>query len=48
MSRLYFSPTRPMFELYDLQADPNEFENLVGRPEVKGIEDELRTAMMDG
>jgi len=47
MSRLYFSPTRPMFELYDLQADPNEFENLVGRPEVKAIEDELRTAMME-
>jgi N-sulfoglucosamine sulfohydrolase len=29
-SRLYFSPKRPMFELYDLKEDPNEFTNLYG------------------
>ena len=26
LSQLYFSPTRPMFELYDLEADPRRVE----------------------
>ncbi|HRU04720.1 MAG TPA: sulfatase [Candidatus Brocadiia bacterium] len=28
---------RPRFELYDLQADPNEINNLAGRPECAGL-----------
>jgi len=45
MSRLYFSPTRPMFELYDLTADPNEFNNLAGKPEAATVETELKAKL---
>lgn len=45
LSRLYFSPTRPMFELYDLANDPFELENLAGRPGTKDIEKELKQAL---
>ena len=47
LSRMYFSPTRPMFELYDLQADPHEFHNLVGRPAVAAVERQLRAALQE-
>jgi arylsulfatase A-like enzyme len=47
MSRIYFSPTRPMFELYDLVNDPREFNNLIGKPEVAGIQQELKTALQE-
>jgi arylsulfatase A-like enzyme len=47
MSRLYFSPTRPMFELYDLEKDPSEFENLAGKKEFAAIEKELKGAMQE-
>ena len=30
LAKLYFSPTRPMFEVYDLEADPAELHNLAG------------------
>jgi N-sulfoglucosamine sulfohydrolase len=30
LAALYFAPTRPMFELYDLENDPNELKNLAG------------------
>ena len=33
LDRLYFAPTRPMFELFDLEADPAELTNLAGRRE---------------
>ncbi|MCX8037349.1 MAG: sulfatase [Candidatus Sumerlaeia bacterium] len=46
-SRLYFSPTRPMFELYDLRNDPFEMNNLAGRPEVREIEARLRNALIE-
>lgn len=45
LSRLYFSPTRPMFELYDLQNDPGELHNLAGKPEEAGTEQQLRAAL---
>jgi len=32
---------RPMAELYDLAADPNEFHNLAGRPEMETVERDL-------
>lgn len=47
LSRVYFSPTRPMLELYDLQNDPREFENLIGRPETREIERELKQALAE-
>jgi arylsulfatase A-like enzyme len=47
MSRLYFAPTRPMFELYDLEADPHELNNLAGKPETAAIERELKAALQE-
>ncbi len=40
----YFTP-RPVYELYDLQEDPSELENLSGRPELGAVESELRDAL---
>lgn len=40
--RLYFQNPRPIFQLYDLEADPFEMTNLAGRPEYAAIELELR------
>lgn len=34
-------------ELYDLDADPDELENLAGRPELAGVEAGLREALRD-
>jgi arylsulfatase A-like enzyme len=45
--KLYFSPTRPIFELYDLQHDPNEFTNLAGKPEAAAVERELKAALQE-
>ncbi len=47
MSRLYFSPTRPMFELFDLEADPNEFKNLIDSPEHAAVARELKAALQE-
>ena len=47
MSRLYFSPTRPMFELFDLGKDPFELVDLIGKPEAVAVEKELKAALQD-
>jgi arylsulfatase A-like enzyme len=47
IEKLYFAPTRPMFELYDLVKDPNEFNNLAGTPEAAPVETELKAAMQE-
>ena len=44
-SRLYFSPTRPMFELYDLASDPAELNNLAGKSAAAAVERELKGAL---
>ncbi len=44
---LYFSGSRPMFELYDLQEDPAELVNLIGNPEYVAIEKELRNTLAE-
>jgi arylsulfatase A-like enzyme len=47
LSRMYFSPTRPMFEVYDLVADPSEFHNLAGKNEAAGIESQLKAVLQE-
>ncbi|MGV3721902.1 MAG: sulfatase [Actinomycetota bacterium] len=47
LARLYFSPTRPMFELYDLKNDPSELSNLAGKPEAAAVEKQLKAALQE-
>ncbi len=47
MDRLYFSPTRPMFELFDLEADPAELKNLAGQAETAAVERALKAALQE-
>lgn len=42
---LYFSPERPMFDLYDLAEDPHELNNLAGNPDFAEIEEALKEAL---
>ncbi len=43
----YFTTPRPVYELYDLEADPSELRNLSGQPAVAGVERELRLALAE-
>ncbi|MEM9157950.1 MAG: sulfatase [Verrucomicrobiota bacterium] len=43
--RLYFRVPRPIFELYDLERDPFQLENLAGSRELRSVEEELRVAL---
>jgi arylsulfatase A-like enzyme len=43
----YFTTPRPVYELYDLEADPSELNNLAGKPELAAIERELRVALAE-
>lgn len=47
LAKLYFAPTRPMFELYDLSADPHELKNLTGTKEAAAVERELKAVMQE-
>lgn len=46
LSKAYFGP-RPVIELYDLQADPSELNNLAGKPEHAAVEQELKEALQE-
>jgi len=39
LDRLYFAPTRPMFELYDLQNDPYELQSIHADADPALVED---------
>lgn len=43
----YFTAPRPVYELYDLDADPSELKNLSGDPALRKVEVELRTALAE-
>jgi arylsulfatase A-like enzyme len=47
VSATYFTSPRPVYELYDLEQDPSELENLSGRAELSGVEGELRAALAE-
>ena len=44
-SRLLFQNPRPIVELYDLERDPYELENLAGKLEMRTVEQSLREAL---
>ncbi|MDP0494589.1 MAG: sulfatase [Verrucomicrobiota bacterium JB024] len=41
-----YTSLRPIFELYDLEADPDEFDNLAGRAELAAVEADLRNRLV--
>jgi N-sulfoglucosamine sulfohydrolase len=43
----YFTTPRPVYELYDLDADPSELNNLSGQPALQTVELALRTALTE-
>lgn len=47
VSATYFTTPRPVYELYDLEADPSELNNLSGNPELVAVEQELRLALAE-
>lgn len=47
LAQLYFAPRRPLFELFDLEGDPAELQNLAGEPGVAQIEKELKAALQE-
>ena len=43
----YFTTPRPVYELYDLTADPSELNNLSGQSALRAVEAGLRTALAE-
>jgi uncharacterized sulfatase len=44
-AKLFFAPTKPKEELYDVTADPHEINNLVGSPKYQDVLKELRAVL---
>jgi N-sulfoglucosamine sulfohydrolase len=47
IDRAYFKRPRPVFELYDLETDPSEFNNLAGKAELAAVQRELTVALQE-
>ena len=47
IERAYFTHPRPVFELFDLERDPSELENLAGRPAQAKVERALKEALYE-
>ena len=47
MARIYLQPTRPMFELYDLETDPAEMTNLYDSADHTAIREDLRKRLVE-
>jgi arylsulfatase A-like enzyme len=45
--RLYFTNPRPVLELYDLEKDPHELENIAGRPGTDAVMSQLMAIMQE-
>jgi N-sulfoglucosamine sulfohydrolase len=45
--RAYFQRPRPVLELYDLEDDPAELNNLAGKPEVRDVQQTLAAALQE-
>ena len=45
--RAYFQRPRPVLELYDLDADPGEMNNLAGQSELNDVQQTLMAAMQE-
>jgi len=45
--RAYFGRPRPVLELYDLEVDPGELNNVAGRTEHRDIQQTLMAAMQE-
>ena len=47
LNATYFKTPRPVYEMYDLESDPSELNNISGLPEYTEVERELRTALAE-
>ncbi len=45
--RAYFTHPRPIYEMYDLQSDPAELNNLAGNTDLVQVQRELRHALLE-
>jgi arylsulfatase A-like enzyme len=45
--KTYFTAPRPIYELYDLEKDPGELDNISGKPEVAAVETVLREKLAE-
>jgi arylsulfatase A-like enzyme len=45
--RAHFTLPRPVIELFDLDNDPGELNNLSGKPELRDVEQELKIALTE-
>ncbi|MNY21033.1 hypothetical protein D3C86_1545520 [compost metagenome] len=45
--KLLFADRRKMFEIYDLQADPDETNNLSSKAEVAKVEQDLKARLQE-
>lgn len=45
--KLYFTNPRPVLELYDLEKDPNELENIAGQPGTDAVMNQLMAMMQE-